>query len=54
MSSVSPQTNDQRPANLSALQQGLQEMMTRVKRTNGDSKDRDREVRGPVLVIRGK
>jgi hypothetical protein len=54
MSQEVPKTNDQRPANLSALRQGLQEMMARVKRKKGQPQDRATDVQGPVLVVRGK
>jgi hypothetical protein len=42
---------EQRPVNLAALHQKLQEMAARTKST---AKERPVVVQGPVLVIRGK
>ena len=51
MSNASPNVEEKRPANLTALQHDLKEM---AARTRPASKQRPGIVQGPVLVIRGK
>jgi len=48
---TTPTTPAERPANLSALQLQLLDLATRCKPM---PQDRPQEIRGPVLVIRGK
>jgi len=51
MISTFPTAQEQRPANLAALQQKLQEIAASTKST---AKEKPLVVQGPVLVIRGK
>jgi hypothetical protein len=51
MTSTSQTAQEQRPANLAALQQRLQEMAANTKPT---TKERPVVMQRPVLVIRGK
>ena len=48
---TSQTAQEQRPANIAALQQKLQEIAASTKST---AKDRPVLIQGPVLVIRGK
>ena len=54
MSSTSPTAQEQRPADLAALHQKLQEIAANTKSSARTTKERPVIVRGPVLVIRGK
>jgi hypothetical protein len=45
---------EQRPANLAALQQGLREIAASRKSSATTTKDRRVMPEGPVIVIRGK
>ncbi len=51
MISTSPTVQEQRPANLAALQQKLQEIAASTK---SSAKERPVVAQGPVIVIRGK
>ena len=52
MTSISPTTQERRPANLTALQQKLQEMAASTKSSVPTT--RPVAVQGPVIVVRGK
>jgi hypothetical protein len=54
MSQTFPTTADQRLANLKALHKQLEEMAGRTKQPGSTQREQRPEVRGPVLVIRGK
>ena len=54
MISTSQTAQDQRPANLIALQQTLKEMFARTKSSIPTIKERPVAMQGPVIVIRGK
>ena len=51
MSSTCQTSQEQRPANLAALQQRLQEMAASTKPV---TRERSIVLQGPVIVIRGK
>jgi len=44
----------EQPANLSSLHRELLDLAARPKQAKGPAEDRVREIRGPVIVIRGK
>ena len=50
MTSISPTAQEQRPANLAALQQRLQEIAAKTK----PATEKPVVMQGPVLVVRGK
>ena len=54
MSSTPQTAQEQRPANLAALQQRLQEIAASTKSSVPTTKERPVIVQGPVLVVRGK
>jgi len=54
MNTISQTAQEQRPANLAALHQRLQEMFARTKSAIPTIKERPVIVQGPVFVIRGK
>ena len=54
MIDAAPQSKEQRLANLDALHKQLEELVARSKRPGSTEGEQHQEVRGPVLVIRGK
>jgi len=54
MKCTSQTVQEQRPANLMALHQKLQEIAVRTKSSVPTAKERPVVAQGPVLVIRGK
>lgn len=54
MSSTPQTAQEQRPANIAALRQLLQEMAANTKSSIPTDKERSAIVHGPVMVIRGK
>ncbi|MGO9108113.1 MAG: hypothetical protein ACLP9L_02665 [Thermoguttaceae bacterium] len=54
MFSTCPTAQEQRPANIAALHQRLQEMAASTKSSAPKTKDMPVIVQGPVIVIRGK
>ena len=54
MSTICQTAQEQRPANLMALQQTLKEMFANTKSSIPTTKERPVVIQGPVIVIRGK
>ena len=54
MSSTFQTAQEQRPANLAALQETLREMFAATKSAIPTARERPVSVQGPVIVIRGK
>lgn len=54
MTSTPETAQEQRPANLAALRQTLQEMFARSKSAIPTTKERPVVLQGPMIVIRGK
>jgi hypothetical protein len=54
MCEAAQQTKPQIYANLEALHRQLEEMTVKMKRPGNTEQDQRQEVRGPVMVFRGK